>query len=479
MSGSRWFLIGILAGLILVTAVGVFGWSLSGVESRANPPFNEEEESGPTTSLPGKRQTILVMGADERPGDPGRADTIMLLSWNPSANQVGVLSLPRDLWVQIPNHGYDKLNHSFAYGGEKLVVSTVQRLLGLTIDHYVVVNFRGFGRIVDSLGGVEINVEKRLYYEDPYDADGGLVIDLHPGLQQLDGTRALHYARFRMDEEGDIGRMKRQQTLLKALAAEAMRPSNVGRLPALIRGLFDAVRTDLSVTEVVRLGVQGTGALKAPMVTGSINGEGGYIDGVFYLAPDLLEARTRAYQLLTGEEPDATFTARAREANMTYSAAWRRALEESAARASVPPAGADGDDPETESPPGTDQGEGQDQDEEGTPPAGTRPPGQQPEPPPPPGGATAPKPITVALIDASGKNLAAEYAGILREAGFRVNRISTAPTVLTRTVVLDHSGNPEQADRLRMVLPNAQFAPTSNQEADAVFEVVLGADLRD
>lgn len=322
----------ILVGVLLLAAGAMYAYSLPSAAD-LDPDAAQGGTDGPLPStLPGKRQTFLVMGVDERPGDAGRADSVMLVSWDPKTDQVGVVSLPRDLWVQIPGHGYDKLNHSFAYGGEKLMTTTVEKLLGLSIDHHIVVNFQGFRKVIDAVGGVNMDVEKRMYYEDPVDPDGPLVIDFYPGPQRLDGNKALHYARFRSDEEGDIGRMRRQQRLLKALVTEVLRPANFTQLPSLVRGVAGSVRTDLSVTEMAKLAVQGAGALKQPMTTGSVAGEGGSLGGIFYLVADIASARADAYRVLTGEEPDDNFLTRAQEAQAVYNAAWHTAAAASAAR---------------------------------------------------------------------------------------------------------------------------------------------------
>lgn len=93
--------------------------------------------------------------------------------------------------MKIKGHGYDKINAAYAYGDRKLSQQTVEGLLGIKIDHYIVIDIHGFTKIIDALGGVDIDVEKRMYYEDPWDDDGGLYIDLQPGMQHMDGKRPL------------------------------------------------------------------------------------------------------------------------------------------------------------------------------------------------------------------------------------------------------------------------------------------------
>ena len=163
------------------------------------------------------------MGVDERDDDVGRSDTLMVATLDPKKDQAALMSVPRDTRVKIKGHGWDKINAAYAYGsakggpeaGEKLAQRTVEDFLGVNMDHYVVVNIQAFQKIIDAIGGIDIDVEKRMYYEDPWDDDGGLIIDLQPGMQHMDGKTAVTYVRYR-DEEGDIGRIKRQQKFMKA-----------------------------------------------------------------------------------------------------------------------------------------------------------------------------------------------------------------------------------------------------------------------
>ena len=159
---------------------------------------------------------ILVLGVDARDDDVGRSDTTFVVTIDTIARRITMLSIPRDSRVKIDGHGWDKINHAYAYGGSKLSKSVVEKLLGIPIEYTVVMNFQGFVRMIDALGGVTIAVDKRMYYSDPYDDDRGLYIDLHPGVQKLNGKAAIEYVRYR-DEEGDIGRVARQQKFLTAL----------------------------------------------------------------------------------------------------------------------------------------------------------------------------------------------------------------------------------------------------------------------
>ena len=158
------------------------------------------------------KKNIVVLGVDERPSeeDTGRSDTLFVVMLDSDNNNVSLLSVPRDTRVKIPGYGWDKINHAFAFGGHKLTQQTTEELLGIRINNYVMIDFKGFKGLVDAIGGVDIEVEKPMSYYDEWD---GFTIDLAPGMQHMDGDKAIQYVRYR-DEEGDIGRIRRQQKFL-------------------------------------------------------------------------------------------------------------------------------------------------------------------------------------------------------------------------------------------------------------------------
>ncbi|HLN65149.1 MAG TPA: LCP family protein, partial [Symbiobacteriaceae bacterium] len=320
-----WLLVGF--GLLTAILGALAFYRPFAAKSHASPLDEQQNVALPaTTPLPGdvKRTTFLVMGVDKRPDDSGRADTMMVVAYDPNGQQLSALSLPRDLWVDIPGHGYDKLNHAYAFGGEKLAMATVQSLLDIPIDHYVTVTFQDFAKIVDAVGGIDVDAEKRMFYEDPSDLSmgpDGLVIDIQPGLQHMDGMTALKYSRFRKDDEGDIGRVRRQQQVAKELLKAVARPATLARVPQLISALGDAIDTDLSVADMLKLGVGGRDAVTKPLKTGVFTGEDQYMGGIFYFTPDIAKQREAAYQLLVGSTPPDAYLARAREDQATYARA--------------------------------------------------------------------------------------------------------------------------------------------------------------
>ncbi len=236
------------------------------------------------------KATILIMGVDIREDDVGRSDTLMVATIDPKYDQASILSIPRDTRVRIYGYGFDKINAAYAYGGEPLAEKTVENFLGIDIDHYIIVNVHSFVKIIDAIGGVDIYVPKRMYYEDPWDDDGGLVIDLYPGHQHMDGKTAVTYVRYR-DSEGDIGRVQRQQQFMEACMDKITSPEIITHIPEIIREVMYAVDTDMTFRELLEI----AGAIKAAqsngLVTDMVPGYPLYIDEISYWIPDVEEIR--------------------------------------------------------------------------------------------------------------------------------------------------------------------------------------------
>lgn len=262
--------------------------------------FTKSKEAG-TLLTSQNKINIMIMGVDERDDDVGRSDTLFVVTVDTNTKQVAMLSVPRDTRVKIPGHGWDKINHAYPLGGHQLTQKAVEALLGIKMDHYVMINIAGFKKIVDAIGGVDINVEKRMYYIDPYDNNGkngeGLVIDLRPGLQHMDGETAIQYVRYR-DEEGDIGRVERQQKFLKAVMAEVTSPSVITKIPAIIREVSSVIKSDMSTGEMLNLAKALNDASKKGLKTDMVPGKPAYINEVSYWIPDIMALRQHVAQTL-------------------------------------------------------------------------------------------------------------------------------------------------------------------------------------
>lgn len=234
---------------------------------------------------------VMIMGVDEREDDVGRSDTLMVATLDPKKKKAALLSIPRDTRVKIRGYGFDKINSAYAYGGYELTKDTVEDLIGVHMEHHILINIRSFKKIIDAIGGVDINVEKRMYYEDVWDDDGGLLIDLQPGPQHMDGNTAITYVRYR-DEEGDIGRIRRQQKFMQAVMDRITSPAIIPRIPSIIKEVISSVETDLSMKQLIEFATSLKDAQKTGLQAEMLPGKPIYIDGVSYWLPDLAKLRT-------------------------------------------------------------------------------------------------------------------------------------------------------------------------------------------
>lgn len=215
-----------------------------------------EEEKEEEANITLKPFNMMILGVDSRGEKRSRSDTMMLASVNPLQKKVTLLSIPRDTLAQIPGHGRDKFNHSMFFGGPPLVKETMEKFFGIEINHYVSVDFEGFIRLVDELGGIEVDVKRRMKYHDPSD---GTDINLSPGIQLLNGEQALDYARFRKSDIGsdasDFDRMDRQQEVVRKITDKATSLSTVFRVFNLMEILGEHVKTDFTEEEVRKLAI--------------------------------------------------------------------------------------------------------------------------------------------------------------------------------------------------------------------------------
>lgn len=292
----RWPLV---AALLLIFVIGLALGVLLLYPSIFDKPRVNREQKQDTLLVARDKTTVMIMGVDQRDDDVGRSDTLMIASVDPTKRQATLLSIPRDTRVRIQGHGWDKINSAFAYGGHDLTQSTVEDLLDTPIDHYVLINTRAFPKIIDAIGGIELNVEQRMYYVDAWDdaLPNGLVIDLYPGMQHLNGEDAMAYVRYR-DEEGDIGRVARQQKFMRAVMDKVTSTSIIPQLPNVIRTVMDAIETDLSFRQILEL----AGALREAQANGlwteTVEGRPLYIEDVSYWIPDIVKLRTKLARML-------------------------------------------------------------------------------------------------------------------------------------------------------------------------------------
>ncbi len=234
----------------------------------------------------------LSSGETQQPGYElvnsfeGPSDTMLLLRFDPESKKLTALSIPRDTRTYLEGHGVTKINAANAHGGPALTAKTVSELLnGVGIDRYIRVNVQGVQSLVDALGGVTVYVPQDMKYKDD---SQHLYIDLKQGQQHLDGNKALQLLRFRYDKNGDIGRVQRQQMLMRAMMEQTLNPATVARLPQILSAIQSHIDTNLSVEEIVALagfGVQiNRSNVQMLMVPGDFNGNGRH--DVSYWLPD-------------------------------------------------------------------------------------------------------------------------------------------------------------------------------------------------
>ena len=185
---------------------------------------------------------ILVLGVDE-----GGGNTDAIFTLRVEGGRTSITQIPRDSYINSNSFGPVKANALYAYGGLDAVKSELSRLMGRPINHHILVNLNGIRTLSDLVGGVQVDVPKRLYYRD---RSQGLLIDLQPGPQVLQGEDLEGFLRWRHDEEGDLGRLARQQLVLRSLFGSMTRPENLVRLPALIQAAGQNLDTDLGAMEL-------------------------------------------------------------------------------------------------------------------------------------------------------------------------------------------------------------------------------------
>lgn len=239
------------------------GDSLSAQRASGAP---EDERTGqPPVEVPAGVMNIVLLGTDARPAwGHWRTDTIIVVSINPQVKSVGMLSIPRDLWVQIPDFGVGRINtvdfigewKEAEGGGPGLLKRTIEANLGLPIHRYARINMEGFIQVIDALGGVTIDVDCPVhdaFLDEPLTGEEGFApLDLDVGIHHLDGLTALRYVRSRR-YGADFSRAQRQHKLLRSLAEQNLNWQLLLKLPRLWESLGSAVDTDLTLSEMIRL----------------------------------------------------------------------------------------------------------------------------------------------------------------------------------------------------------------------------------
>ena len=190
---------------------------------------------------------VLVLGVDTRPDDPemgSRTDTIMLVRVVPKTGDVKLLSVPRDLYVEVEPGKKDRINAAYNYGGIDETVDALENYSGVPIDHYAIIDFEGFREVIRAMDGVRVDVGQGVFPEKWH---------MGEGVQRLGGRKALFYARYRGTPRADLDRIDHQQKLLAALRRQAFRWNTVTKLPGILKTTNENVETDLGIWQAVPL----------------------------------------------------------------------------------------------------------------------------------------------------------------------------------------------------------------------------------
>lgn len=295
---KKWLLVFLVT--VTVVGAGAFGYAYYQYdrvqqvveEMNTNLTFEEERpEVRPITDA----FNVLLLGIGDRPGDPGRADSVIYVSVNPKKESILAFNLPRDTYVPIAGtNRSDKLNHAYAYGRTEMTVNTVEDYLNMPIDYIIQVNMNGFRELVDAFGGVEVDNPFAFEQRDELSV---VTHEYEEGPIHLDGERALHYARMRkLDPRGDFGRNERQRQVIQAVIEKASSMNTLWKVDELFTILGDNVETNISFDTLKNMFLNYQQTWKHfPIDVFEVDGEGERIDGVYYhVVPE--EERLRVQQ---------------------------------------------------------------------------------------------------------------------------------------------------------------------------------------
>ncbi|KAA9015525.1 polyisoprenyl-teichoic acid--peptidoglycan teichoic acid transferase TagU [Niallia endozanthoxylica] len=310
--GKLWLkVIGILF-FLFVAFGGVYAYTVyqsltTAVDTMHQPIEREKSEKRPEVITLTKKEdpdpfSILLLGVDERQGDSGRSDTMIVLTVNPEMNSIKMLSIPRDTRTEIVGRGAaDKINHAYAFGREEMSIATVEHLLDIPIDYFVKVNMEGFKEIVDAVGGIQVMNTLDFSEEGQHFSKGQI---------HLNGEQALPYVRMRKeDPNGDFGRQERQRQVIQGIITKGASFGSLTRFNEIFEALGKNVRTNLTFDEM--LDIQKNYKTAASSVEQlQMTGQTEKIGGIYYvIVPDAeiqkvqTELKTHLEMNKTGQSP--------------------------------------------------------------------------------------------------------------------------------------------------------------------------------
>lgn len=251
---------------------------------------------------------ILFMGIDARDTESNsRSDTMIMASINTESQEMAMISIPRDTRIKSSSGKDEKINGVNYLEGPEAACEAVGELLNTPVEYYVVTNFAGFSDIVDTLGGVHIDVENDMYHSDPVKPE--LEINIHKGYQYMDGKTALNYVRYRGKVTADIGRTQRQQKFIRAMADEMLDSRTIFKLPKLIPQLKKSIKTNLPAKEIAYLAGIARDFDTASIASQTLPGYSHSVSGASYWEVDHEKAKTIIADLFDGQSFDIFETA--------------------------------------------------------------------------------------------------------------------------------------------------------------------------
>ena len=293
--------------LVLFAAIFVYKTEIKNFIASFNQASTKGEKKWEfTLPFTSRRQNILLMGVDvapnaDNPFEGARSDSIYLISIAPHAKNINIISIPRDSKVYIHSHSNpDKINHAFAYGGIETSKKTIEQTLGVRIDHYLVVSNKALVEFIDKIGGLDVYVEKNMHYNDN---TAGLQKKKKKGVQHLNGAEAEGYLRYRKDALGDIGRIRRQQWFLNALAEKMKDPAIIVKIPDIVKSISKNIQTDFSFYELAQYAALAKTVDSSQIKVATLPGEPSQRGFISYWILDPDGVQDIVNKLVYGEKP--------------------------------------------------------------------------------------------------------------------------------------------------------------------------------
>ncbi|QNK58028.1 LCP family protein [Paenibacillus sp. PAMC21692] len=319
---KRLYAIGIIAVVLLtaaylnrgVLAMAGFDWFLQGsLEKSLENTYKPVENRQPVkpVGVDRKKQdpfSMLLLGVDQRGNETGRSDTLIYTVVRPNDGKMLLVSIPRDLYVEIVGRDReDKINHAYAFGGPGMTMDTVEKLLDAPVNHYASINFEGFRDAIDAMGGIALPIEEDMVNDD-YDHEKFVI---KGGQDLYNGTDALNFVRYREDAGGDMNRTERHQQFLHAIIEKATSLKQWSKIPSLIDIMGDNFSTDMLPGQLIDMSQSMLTKSGLNMYSHTVLGQGGRLEngGAWYYfvdEGDLQQVQTMIHNWLDADAPSAS-----------------------------------------------------------------------------------------------------------------------------------------------------------------------------